>query len=95
MATAPNIQASPHPCVVAEQVRAIVARELAGPRWSANARADLTEIKSLATAVLDHAGGHEGFEDCPAALDAAIEEWSERADYRTFADVPPVVEIAS
>jgi hypothetical protein len=35
----------------------------------------------------DYFAGHDGFEDAPEQLDAAIVEWSERADYRTFSDV--------
>jgi hypothetical protein len=69
----------------AMQVAETCSRELAGPRWSNDARADLREIRMSALGVIDHAAGHEGFEGAYADMERRLGEWADDVDYRTFA----------
>jgi hypothetical protein len=69
----------------AMEVAETCSRELAGPRWSNDARADLREIRSSAFGVIDHAAGHEGFEGSYADMERRLGEWADDVDYRTFA----------
>jgi hypothetical protein len=80
-----NAPVRPFAALEALQVAETCARELAGPRWSEDARADLREIRSSAFGVIDHAAGHEGFEGSYADMERRLGEWADDVDYRTFA----------